>query len=223
MSSQMQVTVPAGIGPGMQFLVNTPSGQMQVTCPPDAQAGGQMLVNVPLPQAMAAPVPMVMAQWSSSVADPMMMGKPMDAPFMMGAAIPMEQAPSGVKPTIKISLNVSKKQDLQSNQSSPASLAALGMSAGDWMVVWGAMEQVQKANFFYDCPPMECCYYCCPGGPLQTVLCMLNPITCCLCFAPVEKAKAAATLAAGPTLAKYGLRLKFEGSMEGDVAIIAPQ
>merc|ERR1719454_2669729 len=91
-----------------------------------------------------------------------MMGQPMmAAPVMMGAPMPMGQAPSGVKPTIKISLNVSKKSELQSNQSIPASLAALGMSAGDWMGVWGAMEQVQKANFFYDCPPMECCYYCC--------------------------------------------------------------
>ena len=54
----MQVTVPAGIGPGMPFMVNTPSGQMQVTCPQGVMAGGQMLVNVPDAQpAMVQAVP----------------------------------------------------------------------------------------------------------------------------------------------------------------------
>ena len=53
---QMQVIVPAGIGPGMSFIVSTPSGQqMQVVCPPNAAAGSPMIVNVPQ-QAQAAPV-----------------------------------------------------------------------------------------------------------------------------------------------------------------------
>ena len=34
---QMQVIVPAGVGPGMSFIVSSPSGQqMQVVCPPNA-------------------------------------------------------------------------------------------------------------------------------------------------------------------------------------------
>ena len=45
MMQQMQVTVPAGVSPGMPFMVNTPTGQVQVTCPPGVSAGGQMLVN----------------------------------------------------------------------------------------------------------------------------------------------------------------------------------
>jgi len=45
---QMQVIVPSGVGPGMSFIVNTPSGQqMQVVCPPNATAGSPMIVNVP--------------------------------------------------------------------------------------------------------------------------------------------------------------------------------
>jgi len=53
---QMQVIVPSGVGPGMSFIVNTPSGQqMQVVCPPNATAGSPMIVNVPQ-QAQAAPV-----------------------------------------------------------------------------------------------------------------------------------------------------------------------
>ena len=58
MLQQQMVTVPAGVGPGMPFMVNLQDGsQMQVTCPPDAQAGGQMIVNVPM---VAAPEPLMM-------------------------------------------------------------------------------------------------------------------------------------------------------------------
>ena len=62
-----------------------------------------------------------------------------------------------------------------------------------------------------------------PGGPVQCVLCIMNPITCCLCFQPVEKAKSAAKSASGTTLAKYGLCLKFDSDLEGEIGIIGPQ
>ena len=80
MMQQMQVTVPAGVGPGMPFQVNTPTGPMQVTCPPNVTAGGQMLVNVP-----AAPQPVVMA--TAVPAQPMAMAVP--AQPMMAAPQPM--------------------------------------------------------------------------------------------------------------------------------------
>ena len=49
-AQQMQVTVPAGIGPGMPFAVITPSGQqMTATCPPGASAGGVVMLSVPGP------------------------------------------------------------------------------------------------------------------------------------------------------------------------------
>ena len=79
---QMQVTVPAGVGPGMPFMVDTPSGQVQVTCPPGAMAGGQMLVNVPAAQ----PVMMVQA-----VPDQIVMGVAMDAPMAQPVAAPNAQ------------------------------------------------------------------------------------------------------------------------------------
>lgn len=48
----MQVTVPAGIGPGDAFTIGTPDGQqMQVTCPPNSGAGQVLAISVP-----AAPV-----------------------------------------------------------------------------------------------------------------------------------------------------------------------
>ena len=58
---QMQVTVPAGIGPGMPFTVATPAGQMQVVCPEGAVAGGQMVVNVPV-SAVVQPTAMQVVQ-----------------------------------------------------------------------------------------------------------------------------------------------------------------
>ena len=79
MMQQMQVTVPDGIGPGMAFMVDTPSGQMQVTCPPNASAGGQMLVNVPAAQ------PVMMVQAVSVGAE--------QGGVVMGTAIP--EAPVG--------------------------------------------------------------------------------------------------------------------------------
>jgi len=45
---QMQVTVPAGVAPGMTFQVSTPSGLMMVTCPAGVGAGSVIIVNVPV-------------------------------------------------------------------------------------------------------------------------------------------------------------------------------
>ena len=50
---QMQVTVPAGVGPGMAFRSTRPEG-MQVVCPEGVSAGGQMLVNARGPGANVA-------------------------------------------------------------------------------------------------------------------------------------------------------------------------
>ena len=59
---QMQVQVPAGVGPGMGFMVAGPDGsQFQVQCPPDAKEGMMITVAVPTP-AVAVAQPMMMAQ-----------------------------------------------------------------------------------------------------------------------------------------------------------------
>ena len=86
---QMQVTVPAGVGPGMAFIVNTPAGQIQVTCPPDAKEGMPMLVNVPV----ATPQPMMVA--TAQPGHPAAMAAPqmaVEEPIVMGIALP-ESAP----------------------------------------------------------------------------------------------------------------------------------
>ena len=105
-SMQMQVTVPAGVGPGTPFLVNTPSGQMQVTCPLNASAGSQMIVNVPMAQSPPADVPMgvpAMQMGQPMMAQPMMAQLMMAQPVMaqsqgavvMGTVMPMAAAQTG--------------------------------------------------------------------------------------------------------------------------------
>lgn len=55
MNSQMQVTIPAGVGEGQNFLVQTPAGgQMQVTVPPGSAAGQTIMISVP--ETSAVPV-----------------------------------------------------------------------------------------------------------------------------------------------------------------------
>ena len=60
MQQMMQVQVPAGIGPGMPFMVSGADGsQFQVQCPPDAKEGMMISVATPSPQpavVMAQPV-----------------------------------------------------------------------------------------------------------------------------------------------------------------------
>ena len=214
---QMEVTVPAGVSPGMPFSVNTPAGQMQVTCPPDAYAGGKMVVNVPTAQpgiqlamaqpVMAAPQPMVMqAQPMAMQAQPMMMAAPM--------------AGGG---TVEIKLALEHKQKLAEQRAViPPQLAAKGMDKNDWDEVCRQLQMFQQANFFYDCPGMECVYWCIPGGPVQCVACLFNPITWVVCICPAESKKKEIIAQCNPILNKYSYALKFgEDGMEPK-AVIAP-
>ena len=77
---QMQVTVPLGIGPGMPFQVETPSGMMQVICPPGVEGGQQIAVSVP------APVVQTVATPSAVTGTPVMTNAPV--PMEMGRAPP---------------------------------------------------------------------------------------------------------------------------------------
>ena len=61
----------------------------------------------------------------------------------------------------------------------------------------------------------EGCYFCCPLGPLQTALCMLNPCTWVLCFNPAEEAKAKASTGVADVLSKHGVQSSFESGMMG--------
>ena len=100
MMQQMQVTVPAGIGPGMPFTVLTPAGQMQVVCPEGAVAGGQMVVNVPAVQS-AQPMPIVQPTMMAAppvASAPIIMGATVVEQPMMMAAPPQPQVMAVVQP-----------------------------------------------------------------------------------------------------------------------------
>ena len=218
---QMQVTVPAGVGPGMAFQVNTPAGPMQVTCPPGATAGGQMLVNVP-----AAPQPVVMAQPVSPRDTPVVAAQPIAAPQPMVMAQPMMAQPMMGQPMaqpvatgagsglpFKLSINVGQKakmSELKARSQSPIPV----ISPSEWSEIIDAIDATQRANPFYDCPVCECVYFCVPGGPIQCLLCMVNPITCICHFMPVEAAKKAAKSKIDPIVSKYGLKFRWEDQME---------
>lgn len=62
----MQVVVPAGLGPGSVFAVQTPNGPMQVTVPhglPYTAAGTQVMqIQIPAIAVQQSPQPMVFAQ-----------------------------------------------------------------------------------------------------------------------------------------------------------------
>ena len=89
MATQMQVVVPAGVGPGMPFQVNTPTGPMQVVCPPGVAAGSPITINVPanVPVAVAQPM-VVAAQPIGAVAA--------ESGLMMGTAVDVPQASAPV-------------------------------------------------------------------------------------------------------------------------------
>ena len=203
MMQQMEVVVPDGIKPGMPFAVNTPSGQMQVTCPDDAKARDSIMLNMP---AVAAPVPMVMGAAAATT----------------GVTVAANTPPLN----ISISLDLSKRYEFDTKRANlPPSLQAKGMPLDEWQQVMACLEKVMQANFFYSHggANAECCYWCIPGGPIQCALCMLNPITCVLCMAPVDKAKNEVRPEVDRILNKYSLTIKFnEGSLVEETACIVP-
>jgi len=218
---QMQVTVPAGVGPGMPFQVNTPAGPMQVTCPSNANAGSQMMVNVPAAQPMV-----VMAHAVSSDAVPVVAAQPMAAPQPMMMAQPMMAQPMMAQPMAppvalgaggglpwKLSLQLDKKKqlfELKASNQSPIPV----ISASEWGEIIEALDAAQRGNFFYDCPFCECVYWCVPGGPIQSAACLCNPISWIVCICPMEGKKAAAKSRIEAIVGKYGLKFRWDDGME---------
>ena len=56
--SMVQVQIPAGVGPGQQFMAQMPDGQQMAVTVPDGCAPGQM-IQVQAPMAMAVAQPAV--------------------------------------------------------------------------------------------------------------------------------------------------------------------
>ena len=213
---QMQVTVPKGISPGMPFMVNTPTGQMQVTCPPGVSAGGQMLVNVPAPPVMVQAVPVPTGADQGGVVMGMVIPEqPMVQAMPMQQSMQREASPMGAGGGLpwRFSLQLDKKSRLSELKASSQSPIPV-ISPSEWAEIIAAIDETQRANFFYDCTPCEGVYWCFPGGPIQCAACFLNPITWILCICPVEAKKSAAKSKIEPIVSKYGLKFRWEDGME---------
>ena len=60
----------------------------------------------------------------------------------------------------------------------PSELLELGIEQERWTAWLDLIDEQLKAHYeFYDQPCYECCYWCCPFGPLQLCWCMANPHT----------------------------------------------
>ena len=202
----MQVTVPAGVQPGMKFVVNTPGGPMEVECPPGASAGAPMIVNVPaapVPMAtpiMAAPVPMVMAA-------PVGVGAP-----QMGTVVASTPA---VWYDVNITLALDQWDEFaKKRRDVPPPLVGKGVTMNEWTDVMNHLETFKKAHFFYSCPTMECVYFCVPGACFQCCLCLCNPITWALCICPVESAKKPCLNAVNAILEPKGVSMRIKESWD---------
>ena len=58
-------------------------------------------------------------------------------------------------------------------------------------------------------------YWCVPGGPLQWVLCMFNPVSCIVCICPMESAKGPTGDAINNVLQANRITCKVESDMTG--------
>lgn len=157
MSQQMQVTVPAGVSPGMLFQVNTPAGPMQVTCPNGATAGSSMVVNVPMAPVVVEAVAMPLTDQPAVMVAP----QPMQMMVQPTGAMPM--AHTMHRELHKVPLDLGNKVP----DEPPPLLAAL--SGTDWSLVVQHINEHQRTNGFSNCPVAE-------AGLYYTCCC------CCLCL-----------------------------------------
>lgn len=59
----------------------------------------------------------------------------------------------------------------------PEELSVLGVSPTQWTHWVGLLEKERRAHLFHRCPWLGPLYFCCPLGPVQWCLCLLNPCT----------------------------------------------
>eukprot|EP00931_Biecheleriopsis_adriatica_P106300 TRINITY_DN8077_c0_g1_i1.p1 TRINITY_DN8077_c0_g1~~TRINITY_DN8077_c0_g1_i1.p1 ORF type:complete len:191 (-),score=25.54 TRINITY_DN8077_c0_g1_i1:193-765(-) len=95
----------------------------------------------------------------------------------------------------------------------PDVLAARGVNENEWKTVCDKIDETARLHFFYSCPTCECIYWCVPLGPIQTCLCLCNPVTWCCCIWPAETANKQATSQINDILGKYGIVTKVEDTL----------
>ena len=88
-----------------------------------------------------------------------------------------------------------------------------GIGPQEWAIIVSELQEVYEANPFVsacgkdvaNCA--ECCYFCIPGGPIQTLLCMFNPITWCI-YGSQERKKEKAKETAKSILERRSVNFK---------------
>ena len=212
---QMQVIVPAGVGPGQAFQVNTPGGPMQVVCPPDASAGKPMMVNVPAAQ----PVAVAMAQsMPIAMAEPMQMGMPPQPmqmgmapqPMQMGMAAP--QLLNANRKVLQLAIDLGGGcEDHSPPMQAPQELT--GLNSGDWGFIKEKIDEHQSSNGFKTCPCLEtaiCCTCCCACTMLPCFLTIGNYTK------REEKMKKQTIHDINAKLLPYGMRAEFASGATGE-------
>ena len=161
-------------------------------------------------------------------------GMPMAMPVSMAAAnavapTPMSmQAPasgfSRFSPTLRFPCSTDKYEQLKAMTRAdvPYALAARGMTQRQWTECTDALERVHDAQFFKNCPVADCCFWCFPLGPLQSLLCFANPITWVFCINPVERAKRACIVRCTPILQPLGYKVSVPSIAMDDAVIFEP-
>ncbi|GMH51611.1 hypothetical protein TrRE_jg13326 [Triparma retinervis] len=99
----------------------------------------------------------------------------------------------------------------------PQFFKSRNVTNGDYYVVVQGLEAYQQANPFINCPSLECTYWCCPLGPVQMCLCLLNPCTYCL-YAKVRVKKKAFNEDIWSLMEKYNIKaeIREETSAAGE-------
>ena len=119
--------------------------------------------------------------------------------------------------TVKICLDagVWPKEKAKRTWGSPllSPLQMRGVGPQEWTIIVSKLQEVYEANpFVSSCGEdnascAECCYFCIPGGPIQCVLCLFNPITWCL-YRSQDKKKKEAIQTVKPILEQRSVDLK---------------
>ena len=119
---QMMVTVPAGVAPGMPFVVQTPTGMMQITCPPEAYAGGQLMINIPQTAPVAMPMQSACAVQQPPMAVPVQQpacAVPVQQPAAMAMAMPTQPVAAVAMQPMQTAVPVLAPQAMQMGRANP--------------------------------------------------------------------------------------------------------
>ena len=234
-TGQMQVTCPPQAGPGMPMLVNIPMQQPVVV--QAAPMPMQMQMEQPIMMGIAVPESGAMYAQPAMTTAPINTSVKIDRQHPSGievlkASVPAELQPSGISVCARLPPNGSpepaRRGPLPCCCLIPSYRLLLSVAralpcsqANEWADVVEILHAHLKSQFFYNAPCLEGCYFCCPGGPIQTCLCLVNPITCIVCFGPQAHSRTESAKKINELLSKYGITCEIkDNGMEASELVV---